>query len=326
MRHSDHSITMLRARFGCVGSCVVPAAVVLTFCSPARPARYQPAAPATAAAQCTPGLQLRLSSPGSSPGSLLLAEMRTSQVVDQVKGEWNGKEILFWRDDDQTAPVWRGLIGIDLEQPKGDYMLAVFTKSENVAPLRCSVVVAVRQGHFATERLRVQNQFVQPNPEQLARALAERQRLREIFATVTPERLWRGRFRFPLAGVTTGTNFGRRRILNGEASSPHSGVDFPATAGTSVYASQSGRVILAEPLFFSGNTVIVDHGLGVYTLYAHLESLTVGPGESVAAGALLGKVGATGRVTGPHLHWGLTVNRARVDPLQLVKLFGAPSR
>ena len=309
-----------------MGSCVVPAAVVLAVCSPAPCAQYRPAARVAAAAQCTAGLQLRLSSPGSSQGSLLLAEMRSPQVVDEVKGEWRGKEILFWREGDQTAPVWRGLIGVDLEQPTGDYTLAVFTKSENVAPLRCRVVVAVRQGHFATERLQVQNQFVQPNPEQLARALAERQRVREIFATVTPERLWRGRFRFPLAGVTTGKNFGRRRILNGQASSPHSGVDFPATAGTPVYASQSGRVVLAEPLFFSGNTVIVDHGLGVYTLYAHLQSLAVGAGESVAAGAVLGKVGATGRVTGPHLHWGLTVNGARVDPLQLVKLPGAPSR
>jgi len=252
--------------------------------------------------------------------------MRSSRVVDKVKGEWTGKEILFWREDDptpKTAPVWRGLIGVDLEQPTGDYTLAVSATSEN-APLHCSVAVAVRQGHFATERLRVQNQFVHPDPEQSARALAERKRLREIFASVTPERLWRGPFRLPLAGVTTGRNFGRRRILNGQAGSPHSGVDFPATAGTPVAASQDGRVMLAEPLFFSGNTVVVDHGLGVYTLYAHLESFAVSPGENVVAGALLGKVGATGRVTGPHLHWGLTVNGARVDPLRLVKLLGTP--
>lgn len=280
-------------------------------------------------AKCSAGLRLHLSSPVSSQGSVLLAEVRDPRALEEVKGEWAEKEIPFWRQDEsqnKSGTAWRGLIGVDLEQAAGEYKFAISAKTQNAEPLSCSMTVPVRQGRFATERLQVEKQFVQPDPEQSARAQAEGQRLREIFATVTPERLWDGPFRVPLAGVTIGKNFGRRRILNGQPRSPHSGVDFPAPAGTPVYAAQSGRVVLAEPLFFSGNTVVVDHGLGVYTFYAHLESLTVNPGETVAAGALLGNVGATGRVTGPHLHWGLTVNRARVNPLQLVKLLGVVNR
>ena len=176
-------------------------------------------------------------------------------------------------------------------------------------------------GKFATERLTVEKQFVEPNQQQADRAKVEQQKLRELFDTITPERLWQGPFRMPLEGGVRGTNFGKRRVLNGQARSPHTGADFPALTGTPVHATQSGRVVLAEELYFSGNTVIVDHGLGVYSLYGHLSAIDVAAGDNVKAGGLLGKVGATGRVTGPHLHWGMTVNRARVDPVRMVSLF-----
>jgi murein DD-endopeptidase MepM/ murein hydrolase activator NlpD len=136
--------------------------------------------------------------------------------------------------------------------------------------------------------------------------------------------MWQGPFRVPLDGVKRGSNFGRRRILNGQPRSPHNGADFPAAAGTPVHAAQRGRVVLAEALFFSGNTVVIDHGLGMYTLYGHLKAIFVQTGEMVGAGGELGQVGATGRVTGPHLHWGLTVNQARVNPLEVVKLLASP--
>jgi murein DD-endopeptidase MepM/ murein hydrolase activator NlpD len=119
--------------------------------------------------------------------------------------------------------------------------------------------------------------------------------------------------------VTTGGNFGRRRILNGEPRSPHGGVDFPAAAGTAVFASQSGKIVLAEGLYYSGNTVVIDHGYGIYTMYAHLSKIEVQAGQMVKAGEELGKVGATGRVTGPHLHWGLTINHARVNAMQIAQ-------
>jgi murein DD-endopeptidase MepM/ murein hydrolase activator NlpD len=214
------------------------------------------------------------------------------------------------------------LLGVDLEKAPGRYELKVTAQTAAGEEITCSAAIAVRAGKFATERLQVGKQFVEPSPEQIKRADKERQLLREIFDRITPERLWNGKFRVPLDGVTAGSNFGKRRILNGNPGSPHGGVDLPATTGTPVYAAQRGRVVLAEELFFSGNTVVLDHGLGIYTFYGHLFESNAKEGDTLEAGAMLGKVGATGRVTGPHLHWGLTVERARVNPLQIVKLLG----
>jgi murein DD-endopeptidase MepM/ murein hydrolase activator NlpD len=275
--------------------------------------------------QCGHGISLRLSSPASLQGSLLLLELRSSEGrVRAVNATWDNRNIPFWEqksEESQSADSWRALLGVDLELKPETYTLELKISTGSEGQFACSAGVAVKEGKFATERLKVAPNFVQPNPEQLARAEAERQRLRAIYATVTPERLWDGEFRYPLEDVHTGGNFGKRRILNGTPGSPHGGVDFPAPSGTPVYAAQRGRVVLAESLYFSGNTVILDHGLGLYTFYGHFESIAVKEGETVEKGLLIGKVGATGRVTGPHLHWGLSVNRARANPVQLIALF-----
>jgi murein DD-endopeptidase MepM/ murein hydrolase activator NlpD len=291
---------------------------------------FAPAAKANSAVvqrklRCGQGAELRLSSPESSQGSLLLVEMRSAKPFKEIKGEWAGKEVPFWRAETGAKSrfsVYRALLGVDLEQAAGKYDFAVTADAQSGEKMGCSVGVTVKAGHFATESLQVEQQFVEPSPEQLQRAQEEQKKLREIFGRVTPERLWQGNFRIPLDGVTTGKNFGRRRILNGQPGSPHGGVDLPGTTGTPVHAAQRGHVVLAEELYFSGNTVLVDHGLGIYTFYGHLSEISVKVGDEVERGALLGKVGATGRVTGPHLHWGLTANKARVNPMQIVNLRG----
>jgi murein DD-endopeptidase MepM/ murein hydrolase activator NlpD len=273
--------------------------------------------------ECAHGVELRLSSMEPSQGSLQLVEIRSANQLAEVNGQWDGNEIPFWRAESAGKTdfdVRRALLGIDLEHASGTADFVVSTKTREGESFACTVSLDVKAGRFATEELKVAPQFVEPNPEQVARAEAERKRLREIFATVTAEKLWNGQFRIPITGATTGGNFGKRRVLNGQPSSPHSGVDFAAPAGTPVHAAQRGRVVLAEPLYFSGNTVIVDHGLGVYTFYGHLSSFDVKAGDEISVGGVLGKVGATGRATGPHLHWGLTVNRARVNSLDIVKL------
>jgi murein DD-endopeptidase MepM/ murein hydrolase activator NlpD len=279
---------------------------------------------AKGASTCTPGTTLRLSAPESSQGSLLLIEVKSAKPLAELQGGWDGQSIPFWAA--VASDVQRkGLVGVDLEKPPGEYELKVTGQTASGEKVSCSARVTVRMGRFATEKLQVEKQFVEPSPEQIKRADGERQKLRDIFDRVTPERLWDGKFRTPLDGVTTGSNFGRRRILNGNPGSPHGGVDLPGTTGTPVHATQRGRVALAEELFFAGNTVVVDHGLGIYTLYGHLSEIDVKVGDALEVGAVLGKVGATGRVTGPHLHWGLTVERARVNPLQLVSLLGNSS-
>jgi len=287
-------------------------------------ALFSPEAIAKDQGGCTAGTTLRLSAPEASQGSLLLMELKSTMPLAEVQGEWDGRSVPFWQAA-EAEYARKGLLGVDLEKTPGEYELRVTGQTASGEKISCSVMVAVSKGQFATEKLQVEKQFVEPSPEQVKRANEERQRLRDIFDRVTPERLWDGPFRIPLDGVTTGSNFGKRRILNGNPGSPHSGMDLPGATGTPVHAAQRGRVALAEELFFSGNTVVVDHGLGIFTLYAHLSEIDVKTGDTLGTGTVLGKVGATGRVTGPHLHWGLTVERARVNPLLLVKLLGSPS-
>ena len=276
---------------------------------------------------CVPGITLKLSAPASSQGSLLLLELRSRRPLGELTAEWNSKNVPFWQTSSPQSDskavareLRRAILGVDLEKPPGTYPLVIHAQTAGGKPGSCTLKIPVHAGKFATEKLQVGKEFVEPDPEQIKRANEERDRLRAIFDQVTPEKLWEGDFRVPLDGVTTGGNFGKRRILNGQPGSPHSGVDFPALAGTPVHAPQNGRVALAENLFFSGTTVVLDHGLGIYTFYGHLSEVDVKVGDQLESGQILGKVGATGRVTGPHLHWGLTVERARVNPLQLVKL------
>ena len=288
---------------------------------------YPIVADAKISKSCGIGITLSLSAPASSQGSLLLLEIRSRQPLAELSAEWNSRNVPFWQisNADPAAKASaidarRALLGVDLEKLPGSYPMVVHAQTAYGKPEGCTVEIPVRAGKFATEKLQVGKEFVEPSPEQIKRANEERDRLRGIFDHVTPEKLWSGDFQVPLDGVTTGGNFGKRRVLNGQPGSPHSGVDFPALTGTPVHAPQSGRVVLAEELFFSGNTVVLDHGLGIYTLYAHLSEIDVKAGDDLQSGQVLGKVGATGRVTGPHLHWGLTIERARVNPLQLVKL------
>lgn len=266
---------------------------------------------------CGHGVSLLLTSQTPAQGGLLELTLTSSSPLDDLKGDWAGNPLPFWKVGEHTL---HALVGVDLERAPGKYDLAVAANVAGSEPFSCKATVSVKDGHFAVESLHVAGQFVDLSPEDRDRADKESARLHEIFAQVTPDRLWQGSFRMPLVGVHNGHNFGRRRVLNGEPRSPHTGLDMPAPSGTRVYAPQRGRVVLAENLFFSGNTIVLDHGLGLYTFYGHLQSINVAVGDVVNVGAVIGRVGSTGRATGPHLHWSLVVNQARVNPLQIVAL------
>jgi murein DD-endopeptidase MepM/ murein hydrolase activator NlpD len=312
-----------------------------TLAQTKKPAPHKSAATTWTKTDCGQGVELRLSSSHATQGSLLLAELRSAAPLADITAKLDDKDIAFWpaaappkaasatpasakSRASSTSPkpldLRRALVGIDLQKPAGSFDLAVTANTGATNPITCSAAFTVRTGKFAIERLNVAPNFVQPNPEQLARAEEDGKKLQAIYATITPEKFWTGRFRIPLDGVKTGGNFGKRRVLNGQASSPHTGVDMPAPTGTPVHAAQRGRVVLAEETYFGGNTVVVDHGWGLYTLYAHFSEIDVKPGDMVDKDHVLGKVGATGRVTGPHLHWGLVVDRARVNALSIVSL------
>jgi murein DD-endopeptidase MepM/ murein hydrolase activator NlpD len=271
---------------------------------------------------CGGSVELRVSAAAPAQGTLLIAEVRSPDTLSAISGKFTDRDISFWQATGASTlkgvSVWRALLGVDLEQAAGDYKLSVTGKSSDGKALACEAPISVRTGKFPTERLKVAPNFVEPNPEQAAKAAEDQKKLRAIYATVTPEKLWTGSFRIPLDGVKTGGNFGKRRVLNGKSNSPHSGVDLPSPTGTPVHATQSGRVVLAEELYFAGNTVVIDHGFGIYTLYGHFSEIDAKVGDEVKAGDVIGKVGATGRVTGPHLHWGLEIDHARINAMEIV--------
>jgi len=276
-----------------------------------------PVAAPPAVHDCGNGVTLRLTGSSSQQGGLLELTLASAAPVGEITATWAGSVVPLWEDGVGLRHV---LLGVDLERAPGTYDISIVGQLASGAQLTCSAQVDVKAGQFAIESLKVAPGFVELSPEDRARADKESARIHEIFARVTPERLWAGKFRIPLDGNLTGHNFGKRRVLNGKPMSPHTGLDIPAAAGTPIHAAQRGRVVLADNLFYSGNTVIIDHGLGVYTFYGHMKSMSVAEGDDVNAGDVIGQVGATGRATGPHLHWSLIVDGARVNPLGIVRL------
>ena len=170
---------------------------------------------------------------------------------------------------------------------------------------------------FPTRELTVDPKYVSPPKNVLTRIQEESKKVYDIFATITPEKLWEGSFLVPVPGQVISA-FGKRSVYNGQPRSPHTGTDFRGASGTPIRAPNAGKVVLASNLYYSGNTVILDHGLGLYSYFGHMSSFSVKDGDRVRAGDLIGKVGATGNVTGPHLHWTVRLVESRVDPLSLV--------
>jgi murein DD-endopeptidase MepM/ murein hydrolase activator NlpD len=212
------------------------------------------------------------------------------------------------------------LMGFDLETKPGrqTWRLAVLERGRE--PRTFGGTVIVHRRDFAIERLTVPSGMAELDPETERRAVSEAERLQTLYRMSTGERLWRGRWVLPVAVKEPGTGFGARRVINGKPRSPHAGSDYPAPLGTPVVAANSGRVALVGDYFFPGRLVVIDHGLGLYTLYFHLEQVTATVGAGVERGQPIGTVGATGRVTGPHLHFGVQAGRARVDPTALLAL------
>lgn len=233
-----------------------------------------------------------------------------------VNVEWNGREL----EMRHAGQEWLGVIGVDLDARAGAHEADLSFEYMDGHVRREEQPIIVEHRDFPVTRLTVEPKYVEPPPADLARAKRESREIAKIYAKLDPVYYWSEPFITPLPGVTGGRNFGHRRIFNGEPRAPHSGADLKAAQGEEVHASNSGRVVLAKNLFFSGNAVFIDHGMGVFTTYLHLSEIRVEPGELVERGQVIGLSGATGRVTGPHLHWGVRVLGARVDPFSLLAL------
>lgn len=233
-----------------------------------------------------------------------------------VEGTVDGRPLVFF----PYAGGHAALVGFDLEVKPGvkPWHLAVIEAQRDPVAVKGKVRVLPRD--FPVQRLTLPTGMVDLDPETTRRAESESERLRTLYRTITPERLWRGAFTRPVGGTEPGTGFGARRIINGKPRMPHGGIDYAAPTGTPVVAVNAGRVALVADFFFPGRLVAIDHGLGLYTLYFHLDSAAVSQGDLVERGQTIGTVGATGRATGPHLHFGAHVAGARIDPATLLVL------
>lgn len=252
------------------------------------------------------------------PGELIVLTITAPARTDAVRVHAFGRDISGFRDDDQ---IWQALVGIDLETRAGAYAVDVESLAQGVVIDRGSTKLQVLTRHFPTRQLHVDEAFVNPPAHVQDRIAREAQELDAIWKATSSGRLWTGAFVRPVPGAAN-SQFGTRSIFNGVARNPHGGGDFLSPAGTPVKAPNAGLVVLADDLYFSGNTVVIDHGLGLFSMLAHLSSIDVHKGDHVRAGDVVGKVGATGRVTGPHLHWAVRASWARVDPLSLLALLG----
>lgn len=211
------------------------------------------------------------------------------------------------------------LLPLDLDMEPCDYHLEIFLSFPGGSKLRAPLKLSLAAGAFPSTTLSVDPRFTSPSPEELERIREERALLDELYTRGAAEWLGKGNFCRPLAGSVS-SPFGVRRIFNETVYSRHRGVDLRSPPGTPVLAANTGSVLFARSLFYGGNTVIIDHGMDLFTLYCHLSDITVLEGEFVDKGIPVGTVGATGRVTGPHLHWGARIAGITVDPLSLLHL------
>lgn len=249
-------------------------------------------------------------------GEAILVQVKGSpESLQEVKAEFLGTRVSLV----QSGDLWLALLGVDMDRTAGDYQLDLRLKTTDGQEKTAQLTVAVVPRDYGVERLSLPPDKVELSAEALARVQADQQALARAWSTPSPERYWTGIFLRPVPGEVKGF-FGQRRIINDQPKSPHSGQDLRAKLGEPVQASNAGRVVLVRDCFFSGNSVVLDHGLGLYSMYFHLSEVKVKEGELVQKGQVIGLAGMTGRATGPHLHWGFRLLGARVDPEAILAL------
>jgi murein DD-endopeptidase MepM/ murein hydrolase activator NlpD len=270
-------------------------------------------------------LEIELHARAVQPGEPIRIEVRSPLPLGTLEGDFGGEPVAFRRAGGGGSPErWSGWAMVGLLEEPGVTVLEVRGRTRAGQETAGTRAVTVHPKEFPTEQLSVAPRYVEPPPEARERLAREREKLAALYASRQTEALGATVFTRPVTGPPT-SPFGTRRIFNGKPRDPHSGLDLRAATGTTVASAGDGVVGLAQDLYYSGKTVIVDHGGGLFTLYAHLSELQVGVGERVEAGQTVGLSGATGRVTGPHLHWGAKIGNRPFDPRALLdeRLFPA---
>ncbi|MDD5335465.1 MAG: peptidoglycan DD-metalloendopeptidase family protein [Rhodoferax sp.] len=242
------------------------------------------------------------------PGGVARIGLGASAQAPQAT--FNGSAVLVVQEGAQ----WTAVVGIPLASPPG---IASLNVRKDAAP-DTAVPFQIKPFRYPEQRLKVAPGHVDLSAEDVARYERERTHLQQVMATFSDAQPTSLQLHQPTVGRRS-SSFGLRRVFNGQARSPHSGMDIAAPQGAPVLAAAPGIVIDTGNYFFNGNTVWLDHGSGFLTMYCHLSAIQVKPGDRVDAGSSLGQVGATGRATGPHLHWSVSLNRAMVDPILFLR-------
>lgn len=227
---------------------------------------------------------------------------------------WMGKEVFLVANPQKTE--WYGYLVADLTAKPGHYKVVVRMPGSGSEK---QVELEIREKNYGVRRLTLPKNMVDLDAQTLQRAKKESKRMKVLWEATPSPPLWSGPFIRPVPGKVVGA-FGQRSIINDQPRSPHSGVDLKGERGAPIMAINSGQVVLTGDHFFTGLTVVIDHGGGILSMYFHLDRIAVEKGERVKKGHIIGLVGSTGRATGPHLHWAIRINGDRIDPLRLVAL------
>lgn len=259
---------------------------------------------------------ISLNSPQVFQGGIVEIKV-AGEEIQNVRGFLRDQAISFFSE----SGFFTALLGVDLEEKPGPRALVVHGWSKSGERGEKSIILQVREKTFLQEKITVPAVFDRIDEATRKRIDREQEQLARLWAASSPQRLWEGRFLAPVSGGITAP-FGLHRIVNGSPRSPHGGVDLKASLGTEIFAANHGRVVLREEFFFSGKSLVLDHGGGLYTMYFHLADFRVDQDSQVRKGDVIGWAGKTGRVTGPHLHWGVRLNGSRVDPFELLEAIG----
>ena len=263
--------------------------------------------------QTPPTLQVTARARSVRPGEIVMLEIAGGDPAAAVHVRAFDRDVPVYTTADHGR---RALVGIDLDVRPGTYVAAI-----EVGGAHASYDLVVARRAFRTRTLTVDPAFVTPPESERERIERDAKLLDQVWRSSSAERLWSDVFVRPVAEPANSA-FGTRSVFNGQPRNAHGGADFLSPAGTPIHAPNAGRIVVARDLYFSGNTVVIDHGLGLFSMLAHLSAFDVREGDTVAVDQRIGRVGATGRVTGPHLHWAIRAGGARVDPLSLLAVLG----
>lgn len=273
--------------------------------------------PTTSKSLATTSWSLQWQPPQLVNGAPVVFQVKPSARLSGLSGRWLEHNVFF--SYDATSKTWYGVAGVSLETHPGIYDLELKGTTSRGSEVSFSKRITIRPAKYPSITVSVAKQYTEPSAEQLERIRQDKTVKQDVFGHTSAEREWSGKFRPPVDAPVSDV-FGTRRTFNGKVQSMHQGLDYAVPKGTPVSAVNAGTVLLASPLYFEGNCVVLDHGQGLLTLYLHLSEIKVKPGERVERGQEIGLSGGTGRATGPHLHLAVRWEGVYLNPATLLTL------